>query len=324
MISGSLSVDDMRFLVYIKDIFDACGGAALNFDRLTAELRERGMKVGHGFGREVDIREIKLGGSKAKGKLILYRKKSGSTLRPEGRAICQQCEEILTKLDELHGHIETGRETVRIGLTNALTTNLFPRVLAESPFLKVYPNVDIEIVEGEPHELVTTLLTHVDFAIGSQDLLTSGCISEPLCSRKRVLMYNPTVKYRHDYGKAGVEFGLKHWIREETLFVPATRTMPTLEKFLLPMTTGHRIVVPQAAVRRLWVERGLGIAISHEEVRGARAGSDSLRCIDLSAELGETQLMIFFRKRHQLSPAAQYLVNAFRSTFGEQAAGASS
>ena len=318
MINGTLSVGDMRFIVALKDIFSAQGGQPMNFDQLTAELRGRGMTVGNGLGREIDNLEFKLGGPQAKGKLLLTRKRSGSTLRPEAQTIARHCEEMLANLDELDGHLQVGRETVRIGLTNALTTNLFPRVLAESPFLKLHPKVDIEIVEGEPHELVTTLLTHVDFAIGAQDVLSNGCTSERLCSRKRVLLYNPQVKYKHDFSRPGSVFSLREWIREETLLVPANRTMPELEKFLRPMTTGRKIIVPQAAVRRLWVERGLGIAISHEEKRGSGLDEDTIRSIDLSAELGQTELTFFFRKGHELSPTAQYLVEAFRSTFAEQ------
>jgi DNA-binding transcriptional LysR family regulator len=92
--------------------------------------------------------------------------------------------------------------------------------------------------------------------------------------------------------------------------------MPELDAFLLPMSKGHKIVVPQAAVRRNWVERGMGIAVTHEEP-GRLMHDDVIGTIDLSATLGETELMFYFRKRHDLTPAAKYLVDAIRLEFSD-------
>jgi DNA-binding transcriptional LysR family regulator len=318
MVDGALSIADMQFLVAMRDIYVAHGERPLNYDQLKNELLERNMSVGNGVGREVDDLEIKLGGPKARGNLLLQRKKSGSLITAMGVTIARQCETVLDQIKELARQIDVGRQTLRFGVTNAVTTNMLPSVFKDPGFFKLVPNTDFEIVEGEAHELVTTLLTSVEFAIGSKDLIPNDCRAESLCKRKRVLLYNPTAKYQHDYSRPGTIFSLKEWIRDEILLVPATRVVPELEDFLRPMKNGHKIVLPTASSRRAWVERGVGIAISHEEKSADLNHNASIRTIDLSAELGETELMIYFRKRHQLSPAAECLVRIIRQLFGER------
>lgn len=327
MFDDSLSVAEMKFLVALGDIFDEHGGRPMNFDELTAELKDRGFPVGNGLSRELDDLEEKLGGIRAKGKLVLDRKRKGSTFRSTGLELCASFRELLGKLDEIQAAQKESRTVVRIGMTNALTMNVLPRVFRETSFRKEFPLVDVTVVEGEPHELVQMLSARVDFAIGPRDV-ANGCRSEFLCEWRRVLLYNASVTYKHDFSKKPSIPALQEWIREETLIIPARRIMPDLDHFLKPMLPGgHRILLPQAAVRRSWVEQGIGIAIAHEEKRGPggpKGPSDQIRSIDLSSELGTTEMHFFFRKTGTLSPAAQYLVDGIRRIYTPEGDGTAS
>jgi len=320
MFDDSLSIAEMKFLVALGDIFDEQGGKPMNFDELTAELKDRGFAVGNGLSREVDDLEEKLSGARAKGKLILDRKRGGSTLRSSGLELCASFRELLARIDAIQASQKETRTMVRIGMTNALTTNMLPRVLRESGFRKTFPLVDVTVVEGEPHELVQILSSRVDFALGPRDV-ANGFRSELLCEWRRVLLYNASVTYRHDFSKSASIQTLRDWIREETLIVPARRIMPDLDGFLKPMLPGgHKVLLPQAAVRRSWVEQGIGIAIAHEEKRGPggpKGPSDQIRSIDLSSELGTTEMHFFFRKTPSLSPPAQFLVDEIRRIYGQ-------
>lgn len=318
MIDGALTIADMRMLVALKAIYKAHGNAPLNYKQLKKELLDRGVPAGNGIGREVDDLEKKLGCSREKGRLILNRGKKGSTLTETGLTIATRCEAMIEQMEQLGEELAVGRRTLRFGVTNAITTNMLPSVFQDPAFYALVGNTDFEIVDGESYELVTTLLSHVEFAIGSRDVIPADCDAESLCRRKRVLLYNPQVKYKHDFSKPGTIFSLREWIRQETLLVPTTRVIPELETFLKPMTSGRKIILPIASLRRSWVERGVGVAISHEEKCPDLNNSDRIRTIDLSAELGESELMLFFRKKHELSPAAQCLVNLIRTLFGEQ------
>ncbi len=78
-------------------------------------------------------------------------------------------------------------------------------------------------------------------------------------------------------------------------------------------------MVPQAALRRLWVERGIGLAISYEEKRGTIAlNNDPIRSIDLSSELGTTEMHLYQRQDQKLSAAATALMDGVFSIFSRE------
>jgi DNA-binding transcriptional LysR family regulator len=267
--------------------------------------------------REIDDLETKLGGKQARRKMLLTRKKNGSQLTRAGQQICQEVRGVLARLGELQITVSSGRSMVRIGLTNTLATNFFPRVLAETTFLADFPKVDLEIVEGEPHELVGLLNSRVDFAVGPKDV-NNGFASRPLCEWRRVLLYSRHVSYQHDFSRTPSAATLREWIREENLMVPAPLIIPKLSQFLKPMTTGRILIVPQAAVRRHWVERGLGLAISYEEKRRVLSLTDPIGTIDLSQELGTTEMHLYQRPGMQLSEPAAFLVDAVTAIFNRE------
>ncbi|MCA9013501.1 MAG: LysR family transcriptional regulator, partial [Planctomycetaceae bacterium] len=249
--------------------------------------------------------------------LLLSRKKNGSQLTPAGQQIYQQICGILAGFSELKLAVSSGRSIVRIGLTNTLATNLFPRVLTESSFLRDFPKVDLEIIEGEPHELVGMLQSRVDFAVGPKDI-SNGIESRPLCEWKRVLLYSRRTTYRHDFSQTASIETIREWIREENLMIPSHLIIPKLSRFLKPMLAGRIIIVPQAAVRRLWVERGLGIAISYEEKRRMSNANDPVGTIDLSKTLGTTEMHLYKRTDAELSEAANFLVQAVTTIFSRE------
>ena len=320
MFDDSLSIAEMKFLVALCEVFDAHGGGPLNFDEVTEQLKDRGFAVGNGLSRELDDLEIKLGGQQARGMLLVDRRKGGSILRPRALELFVQFRKLLEDLAEIQNDQEGIRPAVAIGMTNSLTTHLLPRVLQESGFFTKYPNADVTIVEGEPHELVSMLTSRVDFALGPRDA-SNGCRSEFLCEWRRVLLHNTTVRYRNPFSPSVGVDRLREWMRDETLLVPARRIIPELDGFLKPMRKGNKIVLPQAAVRRSWVQEGLGIAIAHEEKLGAAPPASDIGSIDLSSQLGTTQMYFFFRKTPSLSPAAQFLVDVIGRTYGRNEAG---
>jgi DNA-binding transcriptional LysR family regulator len=318
MIKGSLSVDDMRLIVALGDIFEEAQGRPLSLIEISQQLKSRGFAVGNGMTREINDLEAKIGGRANCGKILLNRHKKGSTLTRAGRDIVQQMRKVLQTLGEVQTTVDSGRSVVRVGLTNSLATTMFPRVLRESPFLKSFPGVDLEIVEGEPHELVGLLQTQVDFAVGPREV-NNGFPSRPLCEWKRVLLYSRNVAYQNDFSLPVSIATLREWLRHEVLLLPAPRIIPSVDKFLKPMLTGRRIVVPQAALRRLWVERGIGLAISYEEKRGTIAlNNDPIRSIDLSSELGTTEMHLYQRQDQKLSAAATALMDGVFSIFSRE------
>lgn len=317
MISGSLSLEDMRLLVAMALIFQEAPGQPLSLTDISERLKGQGFTVGNGMTREIDDLEAKLGGNQKPPKKLLNRGRKGSTPTQMFLDIVPQLRAVLGIMDEIQATVDSDRSIVRVGLTNSLATNIFPRVLKETTFLTKYPYADIEIVEGEPHELVNLLQTRVDFAVGPKDF-NNGFQSRPLCQWKRVLLYSRNVVYRHDFSKSVPIPVLKEWLRDEVLLLPAPRIIPQIEKFLKPMQKGQRFIVPQAALRRLWVERGIGLAISYEESRGINSMNDPIRSIDLSSELGTTEMHLYHRPNHKLSEAAAALMDAIFSIFSRE------
>ena len=100
--------------------------------------------------------------------------------------------------------------------------------------------------------------------------------------------------------------------------IPSHLIIPKLSRFLKPMLAGRIIIVPQAAVRRLWVERGLGIAISYEEKRRMSNANDPVGTIDLSKTLGTTEMHLYKRTDAELSEAAAFLVQAVTTIFSRE------
>ncbi len=317
MIDGAFSLADIRFIVALGAIFEEHGWTPLSLNRLKELLRDRGIPVGNGMTREINRLEVRIGGHTNRGKLLLIRNKNASTMTAAGKEILAKMRHILRTIDEVETSVESGRSLIRVGLTNSLATNMFPRVLKESFFLTSFPKVDLEIVEGEPHELVGMLQSRVDFAVGPKDL-TNGFQSTPLCQWKRVLLYNRNVKYNFDYSLNPPIETLREWLRTEVLLLPATRIIPKIDRFLKPMTTGTRITVPQAALRRVWVERGLGVAISYEEKRSVSNLGDptgSLGSIDLSSVLGTTEMHLYQRQDQEPTAATKALIDSISTIF---------
>ena len=195
MISGSLTVDDMRLIAAIGDLFAECPERPISLTEISSRLKSRGFAVGNGMTRELNDLETKIGGKLQCGKILLNRQKRGSTLTLVGQEIVQQIRTVLQTLGEMRRSVDSGRSVVRIGLTNSLASNMFPRVLKETDFLARHPNVNLEIVEGEPHELVGLWQTRVDFAVGPKDV-NNGFLSKPLFRCKRVLLYSRNVQYK--------------------------------------------------------------------------------------------------------------------------------
>ena len=317
MINGSLTVDDMRLIVAIGELFEECPDRPISLAEIGSRLKSRGFAVGNGMPRELNDLETKIGGKLQCGKILLNRQKRGSTLTLPGQEIVQQMRMVLQTLGEMKRSVDSGRSVVRIGLTNSLATNMFPRVLKETDFLARHPNVDLEIVEGEPHELVGLLQTRVDFAVGSKDV-NNGCLSRPLCRCRRVLLYSRNIQYKNDFSRPVSISTLREWLRHEAVLIPAPRIIPQVDRFLKPMLTGRRVIVPQAALRRLWVERGIGLAISYEEKRGVISTGDPIRSIDLSSELGTTEMHLYQRQDQKMSEAAEFLMDAVYAIFSRE------
>ena len=78
------------------------------------------------------------------------------------------------------------------------------------------------------------------------------------------------------------------------------------------------MIIPQAAVRRSWVERGLGMAISYEEKRAVVRTDDPIGTIDLSPVLGTTEMHLYQRPGTELSAPAAFLVDAITRIFNRE------
>lgn len=323
-ISSDLAIRDVQFLLSLRDILKD-DARVVHFKELEADLKERGFSTGKGLTRELDQLEVKLGGVQAKRKLLVDRSKSGVRLTPNGWEICREFEQILRAIENrVETRIETLRQRVNIGLTNSLTTNLLPRVLKECPtFLTEHSTTDLKVVEGAPEELGRYVEAgRVHFALGPRDREPRGCILEFLCEWKRVLLFNGQIEYKHNFRKVPSLAALKAWISQETLLIPPRNVMPELEEyFLVPQSTGRRIKLPQASLRRAWVEKGLGIAISHEEQNVFHRADDLIQSIDLTEALGTTKMYFYFPRKDEsrlpLPEPAESLVHAIKQVFGK-------
>jgi hypothetical protein len=133
-----------------------------------------------------------------------------------------------------------------------------------------------------------------------------------------VLLYSRKATYQNDFSRTVSIATLREWLRHEVLLLPAPRIIPSVDRLLKPMLTGRRIVVPQAALRRLWVERDIGVAISYEEKRGIIALNDPIGSIDLSSEPGTTEMHLYQRQDQKLSAAATALMDGVFSIFSRE------
>jgi len=318
VIALDFNVEDMQFIVYLRDQFQAAGDQTpLRQKELQTRLRALGLTLGNGMSRERKLIETKLANGQPYAVRLLEQTSQGYLPTPTLKHYAELFRETLQRLGGAGPDSSVRRSQLRVGVINAVTTNLLPRVLTESDFFQQFPNVDLEFVEGEPHELATIVLPSVEFAIGPRDLLPTGCNCDTFCRRKRVLLYNPAVERQRRFRDVKNVTQLREWLRDETLIVPPQRIMPRLGRFLKPMRNGRLITLPQAAARRLWVERGVGVAITHEERRRPDAPPDPLATIDLGDELGWTEVAFVTQDDREPSEAGCRLMQSIRAIFGE-------
>ena len=117
-------------------------------------------------------------------------------LRPDGRKGVRNLVLVLYTVEcarHVAHAIAAGEEDVHvIGFPGCYDNAYAIRLMLA---LARHPNVDLEIVEGEPHELVGLWQTRVDFAVGPKDV-NNGFLSKPLFRCKRVLLYSRNVQYK--------------------------------------------------------------------------------------------------------------------------------
>jgi len=339
---NDFSCRDQRLVVALHDVFLANGGQAMSYRELHDELQRRGVKVPKsGLGRTLDGVERRLAGESAVGRLLLHRTRSSGSRPTEQLArLAADCRAYLDRLGESRRRIDSGRELLRIGSIHAATTNMIPRLLMESGFHERFPKVDVRLIVGAPQELVGLMLPRFDFGISSECQPGRGCECETVAQRKRVLLYNYEHTYRQNFWdleqqmlrvqsdeeRGRLMLRLQAWLRDEAVIVPEDEIIPRMREFLKPPHLGRIDVVPNAATRRIWVQRRMGVALSHEErpPQPHSAGShappgphDQVREIDLSSELGSTRIMLIRRRNHALSPAARFLIAEFLRIFRE-------
>lgn len=319
MDTNSLTVGEMKLFLEMADELIAAGGQ-MPLKELEVILRGKGFKLGNGLCRERKKIERKLCGKDPQTPRLFDKIRNKTQLTLVGQEVARQVRSLLLSFSQLQSTVLNKRHLLRVGLTNSLAINMFPRVLQESMFTEHFPDVDIEVVEGEPHEMVSLLQNGLDFAVCPKTV-NNGFESYPLCEWRRVLLYSRSGAYQHEYNSKVPVSTVQEWLRHETLLLPATRIIPELETFLKPMISGRRIIVPQASLRRLWVERGIGLAISYEEKapKGiGQTGGQSLGMIDLSSELGTTQMHLYCRSGLTAAPYAKALMDAIQSLYRQE------
>lgn len=323
MDTNSLTVGEMKLLVAIGDALAENGGQ-MPLKDLELHLKGKGFSVGNGLSRERDKIEAKICGEDSTSPPPLFLKTRNATqLGPAGLEVVRQLRALLVSFSQLQSSVLNKRHLLRVGLTNSLAINMFPRVLKESKFIDKYPDVDIEVIEGEPHEMVNLLQSGLDFAVCPKTV-NNGFESWPLCEWRRVLLYSRNQQYRHKYHPGLSIHTLQEYLRNETLLLPAARIIPELDSFLKPMSSGRRITVPQASLRRIWVEHGIGLAISYEEKRGSSEGmrhDDPIGMIDLSSVLGTTQMHLYCRSEISAAPHSRDLMDAIRTIYRSEVSG---
>lgn len=317
MDAKSLTIGEMRLLVAIGDALIEHGGQ-MPLKDLERQMKGLGFPLGNGLSRERDKIEAKICGEDSTSPPPLFIKNRNKTqLSPAGQEVVRQLRAMLLSFSQMQSTVLNKRHLLRVGLTNSLAINMFPRVLKESKFIEKYPDVDIEVIEGEPHEMVSLLQSGLDFAVCPKTV-NNGFESWPLCEWRRVLLYSRNQKYQHEYHPQLSIQTVKEYLRHETLLLPAARIIPELESFLKPMHSGRRITVPQASLRRIWVEHGIGLAISYEEKRGSSdgmRGHDPIGMIDLSSVLGTTQMHLYCRSEISAADHAKDLMKAIRTIY---------
>lgn len=319
MDTNSLTIGEMRLYDQIAAELIMAGGT-MPLKELEVILRGKGFKLGIGLCRERDKIERKICGNNPQAPKLFLKIRNKTQLTTAGLEVARHIRSWLDSFSQLQSTMLNKRSLLRVGLTNSLAINMFPRVLIASQFMKHYPDVDIEVVEGEPHEMVSLLQSGLDFAVCPKTV-NNGFDSFPLCEWRSVLLYSRNLTYRHEYNTQIPVSTVQQWLRDETLLLPAAGIIPELESFLKPMKSGCRITVPQASLRRLWVERGIGLAISYEEkvpTGDVLLASQSLGMIDLSSVLGMTQMHLYCRSEASAAPYAKTLMDAIRSMYQKE------
>jgi DNA-binding transcriptional LysR family regulator len=89
---------------------------------------------------------------------LVERDRRGARLSPLGAVLVTEAEEILTRLDQAEQMViaqrDLGLSTIRVGTFASLGSQLLPRAIRE---LRAYQQVQVEVVEAEPTEVVQRL-----------------------------------------------------------------------------------------------------------------------------------------------------------------------
>lgn len=310
MLTDSVSMIEMALLVAVCDYM---GDGLVHEHDLVNELNTREFMLSGTASSAIAAIEEKMGLTPHS--LVTSYPTRGYRVTRVGSEVADGFREVLAFYKtRVRDRIPTDRTRVSVGVPNAVTSFLLAKVMEASKFLQAQDlDIDLDVVEGEPWHLQDLLhKRRIDFAVGPKPKQrTQGISHINICEWKRVLLYSSKIaRYEKSFGTLSNTFDptdtesitfLKSLLQQETVFVPPRNVMTKLDKWLPPPTIGKRVQLPQAAIRRIWVERGLGVAFVHEQDHFAEEDENNIKSLDLSKLIGTTKLFISYLETEKKS-----------------------
>lgn len=260
-----LTVPEVEFFVNVcKAVGETYATIAFAVSKLKADYPNLSEST---FSSKIAAIEKKLGHPEKS--LLNIKQGSGLYVTPLGRRLASG---LRVSVDHFKQHLNHARTAiVRVGVTNAVAASLLPSVVAhalqnDSSALAY----NIELVEGEAWTLDQLLDDgQIEFAI-SPNNSQRGHKELALCDWTPVLLYPRDSDFANwlrvfDLTQSieKQREALAHFLESTTMLVPRMGVSPKLDAFLPP--NGKRREIPQASLRLLWVERGLGIGFGYKQ-----------------------------------------------------------
>ena len=195
---------------------------------------------------------------------------------------------------------------------------LLPRVLRESRFLELHPDVEMEIARATWQEFLHGLAhDRLELGMGpavQPERLPADVTSETVLTMRRALICHK-VRHRHLALRRPGDLGLED-LRSETVFVLSGDAIPFFrmnEVLPRPESGGRWIYVDSISHMYAYVKRGLGVAIGYEKKYGLGDSDKALTAMDFTEGLVPPAEIRLYRRRDKTPhPEAPALVDAIR------------
>ncbi|HVS39330.1 MAG TPA: substrate-binding domain-containing protein [Gemmataceae bacterium] len=214
---------------------------------------------------------------------------------------------------------QRGHKTIRIQGGEFSILWLLPRVLKESRFLELHPDVEMEIAQATWQEFLHGLAhDRVELGIGPAvppERLPAAVTGEKVLTMKRALLCHKGT-HRHLAQRPPGDLGLED-LRSETVFVLSGDTIPLFrmnDVLPRPQSGGRWIHVDSISHMYAYVKQGLGVAIGYEKKYGLGEPDKALTAVEFpQGVVPPAVICLYHRTDKPVPPEALALVEAIKA-----------